>query len=169
MMETVGFILLAFFFLVGFFSILFGLPGTWLILVVSFLYGYAGHFEKFGVPLLAFLAVVTVAAEGLEYLLGMAGAKRFGASRKGAIASMAGGIIGAVLCTPLFFGIGALPGLFVGAFLGAFSYEWVTQRDLKHSFRSGLGAFLGRVTGTMVKLLAALGMIGTVLYALRSS
>ncbi|NOY53592.1 MAG: DUF456 domain-containing protein [Deltaproteobacteria bacterium] len=166
-METVGFILLLFFFLVGFFAIFFGLPGTWLILVTSFLYGYADSFEKLGLTLLAVLAVIAVAAEGLEYLLGMAGAKRFGASRKGAVASLVGGIIGAVLCAPLFFGIGALPGLFAGAFFGAFFYEWTTQRDLRHSFRSGVGAFLGRVSGTMVKLLAALGMIGTVLFALR--
>jgi len=166
-METVGFVLLLSFFLIGFFAIFFGLPGTWLILLTSFFYGYAGHFEKFGFPLLTLLAVVALVAELLEYLLGMAGAKRFGASRKGAIASIVGGIIGAIVCAPLFFGIGALLGLFAGAFLGAFLYEWITQRDLEHSLRSGFGALLGKVSGTMVKLLAALGMIGTVLFALR--
>jgi len=167
MMGTVGFILLVLFFLIGFFAIFFGLPGTWLILATSILYGYAGHFEKLGFPLLAFLAAVAVTAEGLEYFLGMAGAKRFGASRKGAIASLVGGIVGAILCAPLFFGIGALLGLFGGAFFGAFCYEWMTRRDLGHSVRSGFGAFLGRVSGTMVKLLTALGMIGAVLFALR--
>jgi len=167
MMATVGLILLLFFFLVGFFAIFFGLPGTWLILLTSFLYGYAGHFEKIGLPLLSVLTGIVVVAEVLEYLLGMTGARRFGASRMGALASIAGGIIGAIVCAPLFFGVGALFGLFGGAFLGAFLYEWVARRDLEHSVRSGIGALLGRISGTMVKLLAALGMIGAVLIALR--
>jgi uncharacterized protein YqgC (DUF456 family) len=166
-MATAAFILLVIFFIIGFFSILFGLPGTWVVLIASFLYDWTTGFARIGYPMLAVLLGVALLGELLEYLLGMAGARRFGASRKGAFASLAGGIIGAILCAPVFFGVGALLGLFAGAFLGAFLYEWMAHRDLARSMKSGLGAFLGRLSGTMVKLLVAGGMIAAVLFRIR--
>lgn len=163
-METTALILLILVFIISFFSLFLGLPGTWILVVSSGLYGWVTGFEKIGIPLLFVLACAAILGEVFEYVLGVAGAKKFGASPKGALASVAGGIIGAVVGAPVFFGLGALIGLFVGAFLGAFVYEWFKNRDLSQSLRSGYGAFLGRFSGTLMKLLVAVGMIVAVLW-----
>lgn len=163
--QTGILILLIIFFILGFFSILFGLPGTWIILIASVLYGWATGFKKVSLALLIILALLTIIAEVLEYILGMAGAERFGASRKGALASIAGGLIGSVLCAPILLGFGALIGLFAGAFLGTFFYELCRQRDLAKSLNSGIGALIGRFSATLMKLLLAIGMIAAVLRA----
>jgi len=165
-MATTGLILLILFLILGFFSLFFGLPGTWVILMASAVYGWATEFQKIGIPLLILLAVMATLAEVFEYLMGLEGAKRFGASKKGAFVSILGGIIGAVVMAPVLFGIGALIGLFVGAFLGAFIYELFANRDLSQSLKSGFGAFLGRFSGTLMKILLAMGMVFSVLWKL---
>lgn len=165
-MTTVGLIVLVLFLVLGFFSLFLGLPGTWIILAAAGLYGWATSFQKITLPVVIVLASAALLAEALEYLLAAAGARRFGASRKGALASIAGGLFGALLGAPLFFGLGALIGLFVGAFVGVFLYEWLKNRNVRKSLRSGLGGFLGRISGTMIKILLALGMITIVLWSL---
>jgi uncharacterized protein YqgC (DUF456 family) len=165
-MATTGLILLVLFLILGFISIFFGLPGTWVILTASSVYGWATGFQRIGIPLLIILAGVAILAEVLEYLMGMAGATRFGASKKGAFVSLLGGIIGALVLAPVLFGLGALIGLFIGAFLGAFFYELFSNRNLKKSIKSGYGAFLGRFSGTMMKILLALGMVVSILWNL---
>ncbi len=163
-METVAAGFLVLFLIVAFASLLFGLPGTWMILGAAVLFGWATGFESLSLPWFMGLTLVALAGEVLEHTLGMSGAARFGASRGGALASLGGGLVGALLGAPLFLGLGALVGLFAGAFLGAFVYEWYRQRNLSASLRSGYGAFLGRVSGTLTKLLLALGMIVVILW-----
>ncbi|MDX1765032.1 MAG: DUF456 domain-containing protein [bacterium] len=162
-METGFLVLLVLLFIAGFFSILFGFPGTWVIVAAAGLYGWGTRFETVTLSLLAILAVMATAGEVVEYLFGVAGARRLGASKKGAFFSIVGGLIGAVLGAPIFFGLGALIGLFAGAFVGAFGYELIRYRNLMHSFKSGVGALIGRASGTATKLLLALTMIVVVL------
>ncbi len=163
-METVATGLLVASLILAFASLLFGLPGTWMILGAAGIYAWATGFESLTLPWFIPLTLAALAGELLEYLLGLKGATRFGASRGGAFASLGGGLLGTLLGAPLFFGLGALIGLFAGAFLGAFGYEWYRQRNLTASIRSGYGAFLGRVSGTLAKLFLALGMIVLVLW-----
>lgn len=162
-METGFLALLVLLFIVGFFSILFGFPGTWIILAAAGLYGSGTGFEKITLSLLAILALLATAGEVVEYFFGVAGARRLGASRKGAFFSIVGGLVGAIIGAPIFFGLGALIGLFAGAFVGAFGYELIRYRNLMRSFKSGIGALLGRASGTAAKLFLALAMIVTVL------
>ncbi len=162
-METGFLILLVLLFIVGFFSILFGFPGTWIILAAAALYGWGTGFEKITLPLLAILAALAAAGEGVEYFLGVAGARRLGASKKGAFFSVVGGLVGAIAGAPIFFGLGALIGLFAGAFVGAFGYELIRYGNLMRSFKSGFGALMGRASGMAAKLFLALAMVVAVL------
>jgi uncharacterized protein YqgC (DUF456 family) len=163
-MELGALILLILLFIVGFFSLFFGFPGTWIILISTASYAWITGFEKITLSLLLMLAGVATGAEIFEYFFGVAGARRFGASKKGAFFSIVGGLAGAIIGTPVFFGLGALIGLFAGAFLGAFGYELIRYRKLMHSLKSGMGALLGRASGTLLKLVGALMMIVAVLW-----
>jgi uncharacterized protein YqgC (DUF456 family) len=75
------------------------------------------------------------------------------------VASLIGGVIGALLLTPVFMGLGALIGSFLGALLGAFFVEILNQKDLKPAARAGYGALMGRLAGMFAKGLCALAMV----------
>ena len=91
------------------------------------------------------VCVVAVAATVADYTLPALGAKRFNTSSLGIILCTVGTIVGA------FFGF---IGILVGPFLGAFLGEVINGKDTASALRGGLGAFLGFLMGTGVKLIA---------------
>jgi hypothetical protein len=145
--------------LVGFFSILLGLPGTLVILFDALVYALVTGFDRIGFKILLVLVVISALAESLEFLLGITWAKRYGTSKRGIMASLIGGVIGALLLTPVFMGLGALIGSFLGALLGAFAVEIINQKDFKPAARAGFGALMGRLAGMFAKGLCALAMV----------
>jgi hypothetical protein len=98
----------------------------------------------------------------------MIGAARFGASRKGIWAALFGSLIGVVLATPFFLGIGTLLGIFLGGFTGVFLVELMNQGKLKPAFRASYGVILGRITGIMIKGLLSILMVVITLYHIYS-
>jgi uncharacterized protein YqgC (DUF456 family) len=143
----------------GLFSIIFGLPGTIIILLDVVVYGAVTRFETIGFKAILALLLLAAAAEALEFFVGMTAALRFGLSLKTFWASVIGGIVGAMVMTPFFFGLGAILGTFLGGFAGVFLYELVKRSRLKQAFRASYGAILGRVAGTMAKGFLAIVMI----------
>lgn len=139
----------------------FGLPGTWMILGATALYAVVTGFAPVGGGMLLVLALLALAGEFVEYLLGIAGARRFGSSHRGIVFSILGGFIGAVVGAPFFFGFGAVLGALAGAFLGAVLIELLTYgpTEWKQAVRSGWGNFLGRMAGMITKVSIAIGMI----------
>jgi hypothetical protein len=154
--------------LIGFFSILMGLPGTLVILFDVLVYALVTGFDRIGIKILLVLVVISAIAESLEFLLGITWARRYGASKRGVTASIIGGVIGALLLTPVFLGLGALIGSFLGALLGAFVVEILNQKDLKPAARAGFGAMMGRLTGLFAKGLCGLAMVIISLMAIYS-
>ena len=70
---------MAFFILVmftGVFSIVFGMPGTIIILIDAILYAMFSGFEKIGIKIILILLVISLIAETLDFALGMAGSVR---------------------------------------------------------------------------------------------
>src|ERR1051325_3278160 len=87
-----------------------GLPGTPLILVAAIVHRlYFGEHSVNWVVLLI-LITLTLMSVALDYLASVYGAKRFGATWRGAFGALVGGIVG------LFFN---LPGIILGPFIGA--------------------------------------------------
>ena len=151
-----------FVFLVGsLLCIFFGLPGTFFILAAAFVYGGVTDFHEITGGMLVVLGMLTLFGEGVEYVMGIVGAKRYGSSNRGIVFSMVGGFVGAVVGAPLFFGFGAIPGALAGAFLGAVAVELATYGpdQWRKAVRSGWGNFLGRVGGMITKLAIGIGMI----------
>ena len=137
--------------IVGIFSIIFGFPGTFLILGDVIIYSWITGFEKIGIKIIIALVVISLLAEAIDFFLGISGARRYGSSKSGVVLSIIGGIVGAIMMTPILFGLGAIIGVFLGGFAGAFLGEYLEQRKLKQAIRAGYGAMIGRIAGTLVK------------------
>lgn len=160
-MEYLYGALLSLFLILGLLLIPLGLPGTFLILAAAFLYAWATGFATITWATLALLLAAALVAEGVEALAGVVGAKRYGSGNWAVIASIFGGIVGAVLGAPVLFGLGSIPGALAGAFAGAVLAEKVVGRPSGEAVRAGWGTFLGRLAGTAVK-----GAVGVAMAAL---
>lgn len=131
-------------------SVLPGLPSTPLVLL-----GAIAHKIYFGATgagwlAMSLLTALTAFSLVMDYLASVYGAKRLGATWRGAMGAIVGGIIG------LFFN---LPGLLLGPFVGALVFEMAGGRKFKESSRAGLGATLGLLAGALGKVLCCLAMM----------
>ncbi len=162
------YVLLALYILVslaGLVSLIFGLPGTFIILGASVLYGWYGGFSDITVRVIIILVVLALAGELIEFLLGILGSKKYESSNRAIVGSIIFGIIGAVMGAPFFFGIGAVIGAFAGAFAGAILMELSQGKKMDEAIKSGWGAFLGRVAGTISKGAVGIAMIAITVLA----
>ena len=128
-----------------------GLPGPPLVLAGLIVAAWAEDFAHVGVGTIALLAVLALAAYGVDFLASALGAKRFGAGRRAVVGAALGVLVG------VFFG---LAGLLLGPFLGAVLGELSARRALPDAGRAGLGATLGVVLGAALKLALAFSMVG---------
>jgi len=152
--------------LVGVLIIPFGLPGTFLIVANTFVYGWLTGFAEITWSIVGLLLLIAVLAEGIEFWVGMATAGKYGASRQGMAGAIMGGFAGAIWGTPMLPLVGTVVGAFVGTFVGAAVFEFFASRDLDKSFRVGFGAFLGALGGKLAKISAATAMVVTVVLSI---
>jgi len=143
----------------GIFSIVFGIPGTVIILIDVILYAFITGFERIGIKIVIILVIISILAEAIDFAFGMAGAARFGISKHGIWIAFISGFIGAILMTPVLFGLGTIIGIFLGGFCGVLIVELIRQSRLKPVLRAGYGAIMGRIAGTIVKGFCAIIMI----------
>ncbi|MEA1970311.1 MAG: DUF456 domain-containing protein [Thermodesulfobacteriota bacterium] len=153
---------------VGLFSIIFGLPGTFLILGDVIIYSWITGFEKIGFKIIIALVFISLLAETIDFLLGIAGARKYGSSKTSVTLSIIGGIIGAILMTPVLLGLGAMIGVFLGGFAGAFLGEYLEQRKLKPAVKAGYGSLIGRIAGILAKGSLAIVMVVIAMSAIYS-
>ena len=167
-LETAGLTVFILVLFAGIFVTVFGLPGTVIILADVFVYALVTGFDPIGFKVILALTVIAVVAEAADFSLGMIGAARYGASRKGVWAALIGSLAGATAATPLFTGVGTLLGIFLGGFAGVFLVEYMGQRKLKPAFRASYGAVLGKVGGILIKGLLSVLMVMITLYHIYS-
>jgi len=128
------------------------LPGTTIIFAAAVLhYFMLGEAKSVGWWTLAALLALTILSHVLDLVSGSIGAKKFGATKWGAI----GGIVGAIV--GLFFGI---IGIFVGPLVGVLAGELIGGKGLLPAGKSTWGTFLGTTAGMVAKLFIASLMIG---------
>ena len=139
-----------------------GLPGNWVIVASAI--GCAwwvpeDHFWNLIWYLAAAILAVAIVGEALEFAASAVGASRLGGSKRGVVLSIVGSIAGAIV--GLFFGfsipivgnviasllLGAL-----GAFAGAILAERWAGKNWNASIKIGGAAFLGRLLGTVGKV-----------------
>lgn len=146
-----------------------GLPGNWFIVAVCLAWLFFGPVDyRFSWIVVAVLAVLAVIGEAIEFGASVLGTKKLGGSGRGAtlsvIGSIIGGIAGAILGIPVPIPlVGMLIGsvLFaaVGAWVGASIGEKWIGKSTKESVQIGGAAFVGRLLGTMGKLIIGSSMV----------
>jgi uncharacterized protein YqgC (DUF456 family) len=126
-------------------------PGLPLVLGGIYVYAIATQLDGgLGAGHLAAFTVVGLVAYGFGFAANALGARAAGGSRAGAIGAVLGLLVGLVLGGP----VGLILGPFVGAVLG--ESLWGTRG--RQALRSGLGAALGLLAGTVVEFAVALGL-----------
>ncbi|MCC7374887.1 MAG: DUF456 family protein [Verrucomicrobiales bacterium] len=132
-------------------SVLPGLPGTPLIFAAAvahrWLVGPGTGAPWWVLLVLGVLAVISIAADVLSTYLG---ARTLGATRRGTVGAILGGLVG------LFLGPA---GILAGPFLGAFLFEWTGGRQWRESAKAGAGATVGVVAGAIGKVSCSVAMI----------
>ena len=140
----------------------FGLPGLWLIVVITLglvLAGHVGWAVGFAV------AGAAVVAEVLEFLvLGRFG-RAYGGSRRAFWGAILGGMIGLFVGVPIPI-VGSVVTAFLGTFVGAGLVTLLETRSLQRSARVGWGVLLARTVAVAVKVGVAVAVIGAVGLAL---
>ena len=131
-------------------SILPGLPSTPLVFI-----GALAHKLYFGPAgpawwVIGVLGVFTILSLVVDYAASMYGAKRLGATWRGAVGAIVGGLIG------LFFN---LPGILLGPFIGAALFEMAGGREWKEASKAGVGATLGLLAGAIGKIACCVAMM----------
>lgn len=169
-MDWIAYIVALFFCAVGaacVFSIVFSLPGAWIMLGIALLIELADPLyltepnqQTFAWWLLVVCAALAGLGELLEFAAGAAGAKGGGAGKRGIVGALIGGIAGAlVLSIPVPI-IGTLIGAAIGSFVGAVIGEMggVAPKTFRGSMKPALGATIGRVAGTVGKIAVAIAI-----------
>lgn len=131
-------------------SVVPGLPGSPLVLITAILHRLYFGVQGASTTVLLVLGALTAASLVLDFLATMLGAKQFGATWRGAVGAVAGGVLG------LFF---ALPGIILGPFLGATMFELLGRKELKPAIKAGAGAVLGLLLGVIGKFSICVIMI----------
>jgi uncharacterized protein len=162
--------------LVGWFVQVLGLAGNWLILMAAAVYAWLMPGDgrlAIGIPTLVTLLVLAIVGEIVEFVAGAAGVAKVGGSRRSAllalVGSIVGGIVGIFLGLPIpLVGSVAAAILFAaaGAMAGAFIGESWKGRDFDASLEVGKAAFVGRVLGTLAKLIISSIMVAVTITAL---
>lgn len=132
------------------------LPGVPLVFGGMLLAAWTDHFQHVGAITLTILGVLSVLALLIDFVAGMLGARRVGASSRALWGATIGTFAG------LFFGI---PGLLLGPFVGAVIGELSAGSRIHAATRVGIGTWIGLLFGTLAKLALCFTMLGIFLLA----
>lgn len=138
-------------------TVLPALPGTLFVLGGIVLGAWIDDFTRVGWVIVTLVSVLAVLAWVLDYVAGLLGAKKAGASRQAIIGAALGTVAG------IFMGlVGVLFMPLVGAAIG----EFVAQQDHRRAVKVGVATWLGIMAGLVSKVVIAFMMIGLFIGAL---
>ncbi len=138
-------------------TVLPALPGTAFVLGGIVLGAWIDDFTRVPVWVVVLCTVLAVLAWVLDYVAGLLGARRAGASKQALIGAAVGTVVG------LFMGIvGVLFMPLVGAAVG----EYLARKNERQAVTVGVATWLGIMAGLLAKVVLACMMIGIFVVAL---
>lgn len=99
---------------------------------------------QFSTAQLLFWLLLVVIVQVLDYFTPILGSKYSGGTKWGSWGCLIGSVIGVIFFSPW--------GIIVGPFAGAFIGELLGDRSTRDALKSGIGALLGFLFGTVVKV-----------------
>lgn len=133
------------------------LPGSALLVAGALLIAWAEGFTRVSGWTVGVCAAIGVVIWAVDFVAAALGAKAFGASKWAVVGAGLGLLVG------LFLG---LPGIVLGPAAGAIVLEYLRDPGFERALKAGLGAFLGFILGSVVKVTLAFALVGVVLLAL---
>ncbi len=151
MVNVLALVVFVLFLLVGLVGVVVPvLPGVPVAAVGAVLAAWMIGFHRFGwTPLLSILGLA-VLAQLIDLAGNWLGARVYGAGRAGLWGGVLGSLAGLLFFPPF--------GFLIGALVGAALFELAAGRPLEEALRAGVGAFVGALGGTVVKLLIVVAM-----------
>lgn len=138
-------------------TVLPALPGTLFILAGIVMGAWINDFTLVGGAVVATITALAVVAWGLDYVAGLLGARKAGASRQALVGAALGTVAG------LFMGlVGVLFMPLVGAAVG----EYLARKDEYRAVKVGVSTWLGLMAGLLAKVVLAFMMVGLYVAAL---
>lgn len=141
--------------IIGFFgTIIPMIPGLGMMFAAILVYGFYDGWALYS-PIFAVIAgVFAVLGAGIDYAGSAIGAKKFGASKQGVLASFLGGIVGLLLFS--------FVGMLIGSVVALVCVEYYEKRDLMKSTKSAVGVLVGNIIGIALQAVMAMGLLGYV-------
>jgi uncharacterized protein YqgC (DUF456 family) len=138
--------------------ILLGVAGTVLPLLPGTVLGaWIDDFARVGTTTVVVVSVLAVLAWVLDYVAGLMGAQKAGASKQALVGAAVGTVVG------LFMGlVGVLFMPLIGAAIG----EYVAQKDQTRAVKVGVATWVGIMVGLIAKVVLAFMMVGIFVGAL---
>jgi uncharacterized protein YqgC (DUF456 family) len=133
------------------------LPGTLLVWGGIVLGAWIEDFTRVGTTTVVVVSVLAVLAWGLDYVAGLMGAQKAGASKQALLGAAVGTVVG------LFMGlVGVLFMPLVGAAVG----EYLARKDQSRAVKVGVATWIGIMVGLIAKVVLAFIMVGIFVAAL---
>lgn len=133
------------------------LPGTALVLAGVILGAWIDDFARVSVGTVLLIGVLAVLAWVLEWVAGLLGAQRAGASRQALLGAALGTVFGLAL---------GLVGVLFMPLLGAAIGEFLARRDQRRALKVGFATWMGLLVGMLAKVVLAFTMVGVFIAAL---
>jgi len=138
-------------------TVLPALPGTAFVLAGVVLIAWIDDFSRVGVWAVAVCALLAALAFVLDYVAGLLGAKRAGASPQAVVGAAVGTVAGVFM---------GLVGLLFMPLVGAAVGELLARRDPHRAAQVGVATWLGVMVGLIAKVVLAFVMVGVLVAAL---
>ena len=133
------------------------LPGTVLVWGGIVLGAWIDDFARVGSTTVVVVSMLAVLAWVLDYVAGLMGAQKAGASKQALLGAAVGTVVG------LFMGlVGVLFMPLVGAAMG----EYVARKDQNRAVKVGVATWVGIMLGLIAKVVLAFMMVGIFVVAL---
>jgi len=138
-------------------TVLPALPGTLFIFLAFLLGAWIDNFQVIETSTVIIAGVICALAQILDYVAGILGAKRAGASKEAIIGALIGTVAGV---------LSGFVGLLFFPLIGAFAGEYIAISDIRRAGNVGVATWLGMLIGAVVKLVLAFTTIGLFIFAL---
>ena len=128
------------------------LPGPPLAWLGALFYGWQTDWARITPLVLGAMLVIALLGASADWWMGFLGAKKGGASARGQIAALLGGVVGLFVLS--------VPGMLIGSVAALVAVEWHRLREWRGVLRAGGGYLVGFLLAMVVEIVCTLLIIG---------